>query len=112
MLLIGSCLLGVGLVGLVGILSGLGSDLAFLLTEGAGSAAQWILVLLILSVLLLIGGLILTVLAIMKSHNKNELDSIQNLEKLQKGLGVCKRCGLNLADNCTVCPRCGERRDG
>lgn len=109
MLIAGFCLLGVGLGGTVGILGGAG-DRLFLLFSSSREA-QGILIALIICFLLLIGGIILTVLAIMKSHNKNQLERIQNLEKLQKGQGICKRCGLNLAENCRVCPRCGERRD-
>lgn len=54
-------------------------------------------------------GLLLTIIGYVKSRNANALNQLINTQNSINGKSVCKKCGLNISQDCIICPRCGAK---
>lgn len=64
---------------------------------------------LIISFIVLVVGIITIIFSVIKSKNEAKLKQITNVHGDLSVKNKCPKCGLNLSDNCTTCPQCGQK---
>lgn len=86
------------------------NDRRYSYTAPFTSHERTIIAMLIISIIILIAGIFVIIFSIVKNKNESKLREItnQNQDKSEFS-NKCPSCNLNVAKNCSICPRCGQK---
>ncbi len=108
-IVIGYILTILGGFGTAGTLLTISNDRRYSYTAPYTSHETTMLTVLVFSVILLMAGITTIIFSVIKNRNENKLKELTNSQTSSLIRGKCPKCNLNVAENCTVCPKCGEK---
>ncbi len=113
MMIIGMILTVVGGMGVFSNISTIVNNRRYTFTAPFSDYETRIMTLLVFSFIVAIIGIMLMIFAAVKSKNEERLRGIQNIQGIDVNgnilvKGKCPNCNLNIAEECTRCPRCGQ----
>lgn len=65
---------------------------------------------LVISIIVLVAGILTIIFSVIKNKNEAKLKEITNLNQDNSKISnKCPNCNLNVSENCSVCPKCGQK---
>lgn len=108
-IVIGYILTILGCFGTAGTLFTISNDHRYSYTAPYTSHETTVLTMLVISVIVLVAGIATIIFAIIKNRNENKLKELTNIQTDSQIIGKCPNCNINVSENCSVCPKCGEK---
>lgn len=111
--LLGMIMIIVGGIGLFGSIYKINNSYGYTWRAPFSDFETMMMALVIISFIIAIVGILLVIFANVKSKNEAKLRNIENIQGVDKNgnvqiKGKCPKCNLNISDDCTHCPRCGQ----
>lgn len=113
-IMIGIFMTVLGAIGSISTLLNIANDPYYTYTAPFSKHETTMMTLFFISFIIFCVGLVILILSYMKNKNQNKLNEIMNINGTKSDGSIlvknkCPNCNLNLSENCTFCPNCGQK---